>query len=240
MPASSRCWRDADGAVRLRVSALRRRNPCATHNGRTHDGPFPFRRRPARHPRQRRARRRHPPAASGKRERQRVRAQRQRRREQEGKRHQPLHRAHGLQGHEQPQLPADQPRRRAARRRRQRPHRQGPHRLPHARHGARCERLRAHARRHRPQRQLSRGRARARAPGAAAGVHRGRGGSDLDRVQAVRPALVRQPSRRPAGDRPEGQHRPLHAATTCSASSRAATSAPTSSSAPPAGSTPAE
>ena len=38
--------------------------------------------------------------------------------------------------------------------------------------------------------QLSRGRARARAPGAAAGVHRGRGGSALDRVQAVRPALA--------------------------------------------------
>ena len=38
--------------------------------------------------------------------------------------------------------------------------------------------------------QLSRSRARARAAGAAAGVHRGRGGPDLDRVQAVRPALA--------------------------------------------------
>ena len=135
MLACSRCWRDAGGALRLRVSAHWRRNPCATHNGRTHDGPIPFRRRPARHPRQRRARRRHPAAAPGERQRQRVRAQRQRRREPQGERHQPLHRAHGVQGHDRAQLPADQPRRRAARRRRQRPHRQGPHRLPHARHG---------------------------------------------------------------------------------------------------------
>ena len=57
--------------------------------------------------------------------------------------------------------------------------------------------VRAHARRHRPEQQLSRGRARARAPGAAAGVHRGRGGSALDRASscstgspsaAIRPA----------------------------------------------------
>ena len=156
MLACSRCWRDAGGALRLRVSAHWRRNPRATHNGRTHDGPIPLPATPC-----------SPPSATAcASSPSRCRTWRRASvsvfvrtgsapREPPRERHQPLRGAHGVQGHGRAQLPADQPRRRAAGRRGQRPHRQGPHRLPHARPGARRGALRAHARRHRAARAPS-------------------------------------------------------------------------------------
>ena len=136
------------------------------------------------------------------------------------------------------QLPADQPRRRAARRRRQRAHRQGPHRVPHARPRAR----RADVRRacsatscstsSFPEAELERER-----QVHPARVHRGRGRRAVDRRTSCSTALLRRPSGRPAGDRQPAERSSTSAAPSCSTTSRASTPAPTSSSASPADST---
>ena len=189
---------------------------------------------PCGHPRQRRARRHDRVAARRHGQRQRLRAHRQPARERAPQRHQPLRRAHGVQGHARAQLPADQPRCRAPRRRRQCAHRQGPHGVPHARHGARRRPLPADARRHRPEQHLSRGRAGARAPGDPARVHRGRGRRAVDRLQAVRREVLRHAPDGPAGDRRAPQHPPLHPRRAPRTTSSASTRAPTWSSASPA------